>query len=72
MTDLALQEQAPLSVTTADEGEDGAVAAAIAAALEYFRAQEQAQLGKSLQVGRGTWWAARRAEASQGKPERRW
>lgn len=65
------EEQAVISVTSADESEEGAVAAAIAAALNYYQAASRAQLGGSLREGRGAWWVSRRAEASLGKVERR-
>jgi len=60
-----------LSVTSADESEEGAVAAAIAAALNHFQAAGRTQLGSSLREGRGAWWVSRRAEARLGKAERR-
>jgi sodium pump decarboxylase gamma subunit len=66
-------EEAPvlLSVNSADESEEGAVAAAIAAALSYYRSAGRTQLGGSLIEGRGAWWVSRRSEARQGRIERR-
>jgi len=50
------------------EDEEGEVVAAIAAALAYARVGQgsrSASLGQLLQEGRGSWWAARRAESSE-------
>ena len=60
-----------LAIEASDESEEGAVVAAISAALQYVRASQHSQLGASLAQGKGGWWAARRAESRLGKPERR-
>lgn len=65
------EETPVVEVETADESEEGAVVAAIAAALNYYRASGRGQLGGSLVEGRSGWWNSRRAEARQGKIERR-
>jgi hypothetical protein len=66
------QEETPLvSLTIADESEEGAVAAAIVAALTYYQAAGRVQLGSALREGRGAWWVSRRSEASLGKVARR-
>jgi Na+-transporting methylmalonyl-CoA/oxaloacetate decarboxylase gamma subunit len=69
--EAAEAEPEVLSVTSADESEEGAVAAAIAAALNYFQAAGRAQLGSSLREGRVAWWTSRRAEARLGQTERK-
>lgn len=51
-----------LVVETADESEEGAVVAAIAAALNYARTARHGQLGDALTQGRGSWWSARGGE----------
>jgi hypothetical protein len=45
--------------------ENGAVAAAIVAAVSYFQAANQPTLGANLEGGRGRWWAANRSAASR-------
>jgi Na+-transporting methylmalonyl-CoA/oxaloacetate decarboxylase gamma subunit len=55
-------------VRVEDEQEEGAVVAAIAAALSYIKAQEKsASLGEALREGHSGWWATRRAEANTGR-----
>ncbi len=55
-----------------DEQTEGAVVAAIAAALSYFKAQEKsASLGDALREGHSSWWVSRRAEANTVKNVKR-
>ena len=67
----APEEEFVLTVTSTDESEEGAVAAAIATALNFFQGAGREQLGGALREGRGDWWVSRRAQASQGKVDRR-
>lgn len=72
LEEAAEEAETPLiEVESADESEEGAVVAAISAALSYFQARQGGQLGQALQKGRSGWWAARRAEAHEGKTEQR-
>jgi Na+-transporting methylmalonyl-CoA/oxaloacetate decarboxylase gamma subunit len=50
---------------TMEVGSDSQVAAAIAVALEHFRAAETAsdQTGSTLTQGRGAWWQSRQVQA---------
>ena len=55
-------------VRVEDHQEEGAVVAAIAAALSYFKVQEKSvSLGDALREGHSSWWASRRAEANTGR-----
>ncbi len=45
--------------------EDQAIAAAIAVAINYFRAVNQPALGATLEAGRGRWWSANQLSARQ-------
>jgi hypothetical protein len=67
----ALEEPLALEVTSPDESEEGAVAAAIAAAIAYFQLENRDQLGGSLREGRGAWWASHCSQALFEKVERR-
>jgi sodium pump decarboxylase gamma subunit len=60
-----------LVVETADKSEEGAVIAAIAAAIAFTRSSGRGRLGETLTQARGRWWAARRNEASLGNVKRR-
>jgi sodium pump decarboxylase gamma subunit len=60
-----------VEVETADTSEEGAVIAAIAAAVAYARATGRGQLGARLTQPRGSWWMARRMEARPGVMKRR-
>jgi Na+-transporting methylmalonyl-CoA/oxaloacetate decarboxylase gamma subunit len=65
----AVVQQVDVIETSAVEDDDeGEVVAAIAAALAYARVGQgnrSTSLGQSLQEGRSSWWAARRAESSE-------
>jgi sodium pump decarboxylase gamma subunit len=66
-----VEETPVLEVQTADSSDEGAVIAAIAAAVAYTRAAGRANLGETLQQQRGGWWTARRLEARIGDVKRR-
>jgi sodium pump decarboxylase gamma subunit len=55
-----------LTIETTDESEEGAVVAAIAAAVQHIHPSQSSQLGASLAEGKGNWWTARRADAPTG------
>lgn len=70
----AVQPAAVVEVSAEAEDEEGEVVAAIAAALAFARVgqgRRSASLGQLLQEGRGSWWAARRSESSEGSTEKR-
>lgn len=66
-----VEETPVLEIQTEDTSEEGAVIAAIAAAVAYARAAGRANLGDTLQQQRGGWWMARRLEANIGDVKRR-
>ena len=57
--------QIELDQASSQLDEEGAVAAAIAAAVSYFQAANQPSLGANLEGGRGHWWAASRSAAGR-------
>ena len=59
-------EEAPVVVEVQTPDAESEVVAAIAAALMAVRTARSASLGQSLQHGRGSWWAAQRADAREG------
>jgi hypothetical protein len=63
---LEAVEEAPVVVEMQAVDPEGEVVAAIAAALMAVRTTRSASLGQSLQQGRGSWWAAQRADAREG------
>jgi sodium pump decarboxylase gamma subunit len=65
------QEEALSPVEVAASDEEGAVIAAIAAALSNLRSKDQSKLGGSLEEGRSEWWSSHRSAARSGKVERR-
>ncbi len=71
----AAVQQAPVVEISAEADDDESeVVAAIAAALAYARIGQgirSTSLGQSLLEGRGSWWAARRSESSEGSAEKR-
>jgi sodium pump decarboxylase gamma subunit len=71
MAGQQVEETPVLVVETADKSEEGAVIAAIAAAVAFSRSSGRIRLGETLTQSRGGWWAARRAEASLGNVKRR-
>lgn len=64
-------EEAVVAVEIADASEEGAIIAAIAAAVAYARRSGRGRLGETLAQARGNWWAARRMEAGEGSVRRR-
>jgi sodium pump decarboxylase gamma subunit len=60
-------EMPVLVVETAEPSEEGAIVAAIAAAVIFARGSGRAQLGETLAQPRGNWWAERRMEAGGGR-----
>jgi sodium pump decarboxylase gamma subunit len=66
-----VDETPALVVETADMSAEGAVIAAIAAAIVCTRFSGRGGLGDTLNQPRGRWWAARRTEASLGDVKRR-
>ncbi|MBN1372070.1 MAG: OadG family protein [Anaerolineaceae bacterium] len=70
----AVQQAALVEASVETEDDEGEVVAVIAAALAYARvgqSNRSASLGSLLQEGRGSWWAARRSESSEGNTEKR-
>ena len=65
------EAEALTMIQVEDADEEGAVAAAIAAALSYFSARNESQLGECLKQGRSAWWASRRMEARTGNLQKR-
>lgn len=68
---LEAVEEAPVVIETETADPEGEIVAAIAAALMAARSARSSALGQSLQEGRGSWWAAQRADAREGSVNQR-
>ena len=70
----AVQQTPVVEIAAEADDDESEVVAAIAAALAYARigqGSRSTSLGQSLLEGRGSWWAARRSESSEGSAEKR-